>query len=69
MKIVYFDSSGEITKDQSGRAGGGFVILNAPIGLQTLFIHPKQSRDTFAQIVVAEPEYVQVVTWTAADLR
>ncbi len=66
MQIVYFDARGNKVEGRNGVAGGGFVIFNAPIGLQTLYIHPLQSRDTFSQIVVAEPEYVHVLTWSAS---
>ena len=62
MQIVYFDANGRALDAKTGVAGGGFVIFNAPIGLQTLYIHPMQSRQTFSQIVVAEPEFVQVIT-------
>lgn len=64
MQIVYFDARGTVVPNaKNGKAGGGFAIFNAPIGLQTIYIHPLQSRETFSQIVVAEPEYVHVLTW------
>lgn len=62
MQIVYFDAQGKALDTKTGVAGGGFVIFNAPQGLQTVYIHPTQSRETFSQVVVAEPEFVQVVT-------
>jgi hypothetical protein len=62
MQIVYFDALGKPLETRTGVAGGGFVIYNAPQGLQTLYVHPTQSRETFSQIVVAEPEFVQVIT-------
>ncbi len=65
-QIVYFDAHGLPLQGKNGVAGGGFVVFNAPMGLQTLFVHPLQSKDTFAQVVVAEPEYVHVMTWSAA---
>ena len=61
-QIIYFDSSGRSVSGKTGVAGGGFVIFNAPSGVQTLYVHPLQSRETFSQVVVAEPEFVQVVT-------
>jgi hypothetical protein len=61
MQIVYFDSMGRPVDGNHGIAGGGFVVFNAPRGLQTLYVHPTQSRETFSQIVVAEPEFVQVI--------
>lgn len=61
-QIVYFDAKGAPLEAKVGVAGGGFVIFNAPMGLQTLYVHPMQSRETFSQVVVAEPEFVQVIT-------
>lgn len=64
MQIVYFDRDGNILSGRkNGVAGGGFAIFNAPMGLQTVYVHPLQSRETFSQIVVAEPEYVHVLTY------
>jgi hypothetical protein len=68
MQIIYFDAEGKpLTGAKTGIAGGGFVIFNAPQGLQTIYIHPTQSRETYSQVVVAEPHYVHVVAWTAAS--
>lgn len=65
MQIVYFDARGNVLQDRkSGKAGGGFIIFNAPLGLQTVYIHPLQSKETFAQVAVAEPEYIHVLTWS-----
>lgn len=64
MQIVYFDAAGAPVEGRTGVAGGGFAIFNAPPGLQTVYIHPTQSRETFAQVLVAEPEYVHVLTWS-----
>jgi hypothetical protein len=63
MQIVYFDGQGRATGLRTGQAGGGFIIFNAPPGLQTVYIHPTQSRETVSQVVVAEPRYVHVMTW------
>jgi hypothetical protein len=62
-QIVYFDAQGKVVTSRTGVAGGGFIIFNAPPGLQTVYVHPAQSRaGTFSQVVVAEPEFVQVIT-------
>ncbi len=65
LQIVFFDAQGAVVESRHGIAGGGFVIFNAPKGLQTVYIHPLNSKNSHAQIVVAEPEYVQVLTWSA----
>ena len=62
MQIVYSDAHGQPLESKVGVAGGGFVIFDAPEGLQTVYIHPTQSRQTFSHVVVAEPEFVQVIT-------
>lgn len=67
MQIVYIDADGKPLNSKTGVAGGGFVIFNAPPGLQTLYIHPTQSRETYAQVVVAEPQYVHVVAWSPSN--
>lgn len=65
MQIVYFDSKGQVVTGSRGVAGGGFAVFNAPLGLQTVYIHPVNSRESYSQVVVAEPQYVHVVSWSA----
>lgn len=65
-QTVYFDANGKILNSRHGVAGGGFVIFNAPMGLQTVYIHPTTSREAHSEVVVAEPQYVHVMTWSAA---
>jgi hypothetical protein len=67
MQIVYFDSRGVQVEQKNGMAGGGFVIFNAPVGLQTLYVKPLNSKEVYAQVVVAEPEYVHVMSWAAGN--
>lgn len=69
MQILYFDAEGKPLESKTGAAGGGFIIFNAPPGIQTIYIHPTQSRETYSQVVVAEPHYVHVVAWAAAGAR
>lgn len=69
MQIVYFDSKGNVLNTRTGVAGGGFVIFNAPQGLQTVFIHPSQARESYSQVLVAEPEYVHIVAWSPGGKR
>lgn len=64
VRIVYFDAGGKPTPGNVGVPGGGFAIFNAPPGLQTVFIHTENAKDTFSQVVVAEPAYVHVMTWS-----
>jgi hypothetical protein len=66
-QVVYFDAQGRTIPGNTGIAGGGFAIFNAPGGLQTVYVHPVQSRAAYSQVVVAEPEYVHVLAWSAAS--
>jgi hypothetical protein len=67
-QLVYFDSTGQIADGDSGPAGGGFVIFNAPLGLQTLQVKPLvASNQMFSQAFVAEPEFVQVFKYSFAE--
>lgn len=68
-QILYFDRAGKILNARQGVAGGGFIIVNAPLGLQTVYIHPTQSRESYAEVVVAEPEYVHVIAWAPSTSR
>lgn len=69
LPIVYFDAVGKPVAGPTGIAGGGFAILNAPTGLQTVQIHPTQARASFTQVVVAEPNLVHVMTWSPPPVR
>jgi len=62
-KIIYFDRYGKLVPGNMGVSGGGFIILNAPLGLQTVYIRPVRSKVGFSQVVVAEPDYVHVMAW------
>jgi len=63
LQVIYFDAQGNILEGANqGVAGGGFIIFNAPVGFQTLYIHPEQGRISHAEVVVAEPGVVHVVS-------
>jgi hypothetical protein len=66
LQVVYFDAQGRpLPEGRTGVAGGGFAILNAPAGMQTVYIYPSQSRETYSQVVVNEPGIVNTLTWSA----
>jgi hypothetical protein len=69
IQMVYFDRSGRPLNTHHGVAGGGFAVFNAPSGLQTVYIHPTQSRETHGQVVVTEPGYVHVIAWSASKRK
>ncbi|MGE0527503.1 MAG: hypothetical protein AB7P49_10605, partial [Bdellovibrionales bacterium] len=66
LDIVYFDAQGQPLESGPAPAGGGFAIFNAPTGLQTVFIQPATpgTATTFSQIVVPEPGFVHVMSWS-----
>lgn len=53
-KILYFDSSGEITGDRYGEAGGGFILLGVKEGLRTLVVEADGSDRLYAATVLVE---------------
>lgn len=63
-QIAYFDSNGMLVAGNSGPAGGGFVLFNAPLGLQTLSIKPIASNQVYTQTFVAEPEFVHTLKYS-----
>jgi hypothetical protein len=63
-QIAYFDSQGLLVSGTSGPAGGGFVLFNAPLGLQTVTIKPIASNQTYTQTFVAEPEFLHIFKYS-----
>lgn len=63
-QLAYFDSQGMLVAGNSGPAGGGFVLFNAPMGLQTLSVKPLASNQVFTQAFVAEPEFVHAFKYS-----
>jgi hypothetical protein len=63
-QIVYFDAQGLLVSGTSAPAGGGFVLFNAPLGLQTVTIKPIASNQTFTQTFVAEPEFLHIFKYS-----
>lgn len=63
-QIAYFDAQGLLVSGNSGPAGGGFILFNAPLGLQTVSIKPLASNQVFTQTFVAEPEFVHTFKYS-----
>jgi|GEM_PF-3954338 len=63
-QLAYFDAQGMLTAGNSGPAGGGFILYNAPLGLQTLSIKPIASNQVYTQAFVAEPEFVHTLKYS-----
>lgn len=64
VEIAYFDHDGSLVEGNSAPAGGGFILFNAPLGMQTLTVKPLTSNQTFTQTFVAEPEFVHVFKYS-----
>lgn len=60
--IIYFDREGNRIEGDHGIIGGGFLIINSPTGVQTVFIHPLNSPRTQSHIVLTEPGYTHVLS-------
>lgn len=66
-QIVYFDAMGRIAEGDSAPAGGGFILFNAPPGLQTLLVKPLTSQQVFSQSFVAEPEFIHTFKYSFGE--
>ncbi len=66
-QFVYFDAQGQLVDGDSGPAGGGFILFNTPVGLQTVLIKPLYSNEVFSQTLVAEPEYVHAFKYSFGE--
>jgi hypothetical protein len=58
--IIYFNEKGEVVKDH-GVAGGGYIIINAPTGLNTVTIVPAHSKKIVTQVVYADEYAINVL--------
>lgn len=61
-KVIYFDSRGETLDQDFGEPGGGFIILGAQNGLQTVVIASEGSDRVFAATVLVEDGHVASVS-------
>jgi hypothetical protein len=61
--VVYFDSTGNITADNFGRAGGGFIIFNAPSDAQNIVVVGKNSETINSRLIPVNPERISVLNF------
>ncbi len=60
--IVYFDSSGKVTG--SGKVGGGFILFNVPIGIQSVTILNRTTAIFSAEVIEAREKRLTVLKYT-----
>ena len=61
-KIIYFDAKGEVTRENYGERGGGFIIANMPPGFRTVLIQPSGSSKALATAVLVESRVTNVIS-------
>ncbi len=60
-EILYFDQEGHLLNRSHGVAGGGFVLLNLPLGLHQISVLPKTQNVVFTQVVVSEGQTANIL--------
>ena len=61
-RIFYFDHRGQITKNDYGTSGGGFIIFNLAEGFRTVFLQPSGTTKSFASSLLVDSKVTNVVT-------
>ncbi len=62
VKVIYFDSRGEMTSREYGEPGGGFLVLGVKDGLQTVIVETEGSNRQFAATVLVQEGIVATVS-------
>ncbi|MES2963747.1 MAG: hypothetical protein V4760_07630 [Bdellovibrionota bacterium] len=61
-RIVYFDGRGQISRNEFGENGGGFIVFNLPEGFRTLFVQPTGTSKVFAASLLVDAKVTNVLT-------
>jgi len=61
--LLYFDSTGNLTNDKVGHAGGGFIIFNAPPDAQNVVVQGKNSDTLSSRLIPINPEKISVLNF------
>jgi hypothetical protein len=61
-RVLYFNARGEPTDKQYGEPGGGFMILNADEGFQTVTIQPSGTTKVYSSVVLVESTVTNVLS-------
>lgn len=64
-EILYFDRLGRVIHDDNDYRSDTryFLILNAPLGLTHVLIHPTDTQEMLSQIVVTDPGYISTISY------
>jgi hypothetical protein len=62
MRVVYFDRNGEVTRDDYGSPGGGFVIFNAAEGFRTVVLQLSGTSKVFATSLLVDQKVTNVIS-------
>ena len=60
-KLIYFNRRGEVTKDNFGEPGGGFIVFNVPQGQRSIMVQAKGMSKSFAATVQVESRVTNVI--------
>jgi hypothetical protein len=61
-RIVYFNQRGEVTRDDHGEPGGGFILMNMPEGFRTVAIQPEGTAKFFSTAILVESKVINVIS-------
>lgn len=61
-RIVYFDATGRVSRNQFGEPGGGFAVFNVPTGFRTILIQPSGTTRALGAAVLVDDSVVNVIS-------
>lgn len=61
-RVVYFDQRGEPMPSEYGIPGGGFIIFNAPEGLQQILVKPVGTDKIFSTMTLIDANVTNVIS-------
>lgn len=61
-RVAYFNSRGELLKQDFGEPGGGFVIFNVPEGFRTITVQPSGSMKIHTSVALVEAQVLSVMS-------
>ncbi|MBC7371080.1 MAG: hypothetical protein H7326_05915 [Bdellovibrionaceae bacterium] len=65
MQIVYFDAAGRPGTSGKGKAGGGFVLFNVPVGVHEAVVVGATSERIFSKVVPIDADATSVLNFTS----
>ena len=65
--IVYFDSAGNVMNGDSGVLGGGFIIFNVPVGVQSILVLPENGEKISSRVSVVDPNTTSVFNYSFVE--